>query len=63
MVLLILLICPSLLSTRHGQHLNAYTRAEAGGKVVVEVEGKRIMLVGFRLLIFLPPSVSYSFLL
>lgn len=45
-VLLILLICPSLLSTRHGQHLNACTRAEEARKVVVEgkaVERKRKM--------------------
>ena len=36
-VLLILLIRPSLLPTRQGQHLNACTRGEAGRKIVVEM--------------------------
>jgi hypothetical protein len=40
-VLLILLIRPSLLSTRHGQHLNACTRGEAGRKTLVGMDRKR----------------------
>lgn len=41
MVLLILLIHPLLLSTRQGQHLNAYTRGETGRQIVVGMGGKR----------------------
>lgn len=58
-MLLILLIRPSLLSTRHGQHLNACTR-EAGRKAVVEMGGERKNGSVFGVLTFLRSGSSSS---